>query len=108
MRLSAELNVFFGVAYLPEQWLPKRLQYLMTYRGDRRASVFFPISIVISMTVCVWLFGQVPDSTNDAFGHSSIMLVGSLLVLAIVEHWVLVLPIKWFSLWSWAQRRAAL
>ncbi len=108
MRISAELNVFFGVAYLPEQWLPKRLQYLMSYRGKQRISAFFLLSVLLATSMCVWLFGRMPDVESDVFGHTSLMLVGCLLVLAIIEHWVLVLPIKWFSLWSWAQRRAAL
>lgn len=108
MRISAELNVFFGVAYLPEQWLPDRLRYLMSYRGKRRVTLFFPLSVLGAMMVCVWLFTRLPEFATDAFAHTSLMLVGSLLVLAVIEHWVLVLPIKWFSLWSWAQRRAAL
>lgn len=107
MRISAELNVFFGVAYLPEEWLPGKLQYLMSYRKTRKLNAFFPVSIIAATAVCLWLFLQLPAKSVDAFGHTSTALTGTLLLLAIVEHWLLVVPTKCVSLWSWAQSRPA-
>jgi putative photosynthetic complex assembly protein 2 len=35
----------------------------------------------------------------------SLSLVGSLLALAVLEHWFLVLPLPSENLWKWAVRR---
>ncbi len=102
MRLSAELNVFFGVGYLPEHWLPRKLQYLMTYRGTRKYSLFFPLSVTLAVGTCIWIFVQLPDRSIEPFRHTSSMLVGTLLCLAVVEHLLLVVPNNGAALWSWA------
>lgn len=107
MRVSAELNVFFGVAFLPEDWLPSKLRYLMSYRKVQRISWFFPVSVFVAILFCVALFAQVPSNANDVFTHTSNLLVATLLLLAIIEHILLVLPIKGTSLWSWAHGSAA-
>ena len=106
MRISAELNVFFGVAYLPEEWLPKRLQYLMSYRRIRRFNAFFPVAVTLATLVCVSVFVQSPSALVDAHQHTANLLIGTLLFLAIVEHWLLVLPVKSASLWLWAHGKA--
>ncbi len=101
MRVSAELNVFFGVGYLPVEWLPERLKYLMSYRSARRTSPMFPMSLALACFTCFALFLQLPPST-DAFGHTAGLLITSLLCLAIVEHILLVVPNNGTALWSWA------
>jgi putative photosynthetic complex assembly protein 2 len=106
MRVSAELNVFLGVAYLPEEWLPPKLRYLMSYRKTRRANALFPVSVLSASIVCIWMFAHLPAKSVDAFAHTSITLTGTLLLLAILEHWLLVLPSRSGSLWSWALSRA--
>ena len=106
MRISAELNVFLGVAYLPEEWLPRRLQYLMSYRSGKRLNLLFPVSVGVASVVCVWIFSSLPVRADDAFGHTTLVLTGTLLFLAILEHWLLVVPSKTVSLWSWAHSRA--
>lgn len=106
MRISAELNVFFGVAYLPEEWLPKRLQYLMTYRRKKRFNAFFLVSVFVATLICIRVFAQTPSALVDAHQHTANILIGTLLLLAIIEHWLLVLPVKSASLWLWAHGKA--
>ncbi len=101
MRVSAELNVFFGVGYLPVEWLPERLKYLMSYRSSRRTSPLLPMSLALACFVCFAIFLQLPPST-EAFGHTAGLLVSTLLCLAIVEHILLALPNNGSALWSWA------
>ncbi|MEM7257059.1 MAG: putative photosynthetic complex assembly protein PuhE [Pseudomonadota bacterium] len=107
MRVSAELNVFFGVGYLPVEWLPDRLKYLMSYRSSDRTSPFFPMSLAIACFACFAIFLRLPPST-EAFGHTTGLLITTLLCLAIVEHILLVVPNNGSALWAWAMNSRGL
>lgn len=56
------------------------------------------------IAVLVWMAAVRADS---AFTETAMGLVGSLLVLAIIEHWLLILPMPPQSLWRWALRERA-
>ncbi len=105
MRISAEINVFLGIANLPEQWLPARLHYLMSYRTTRRFNAFFPLSVLLAGSVCWAIYSSAPAYVAEPFQHTVHMLVATLLLLAVVEHLVLVLPVKGEVLWSWVDSR---
>ncbi|MFN7286430.1 MAG: putative photosynthetic complex assembly protein PuhE [bacterium] len=103
MRVSAKLNIFYGAPHVTEEFLPPHLAYLGSYFRRGRVSRFFPVSV----TVASLLFGMVVHSaasTSDQFDTISLTLVASLLGLAILEHWFLVLPIPDAALWKWAVR----
>lgn len=104
MRQSAKLNVFLGVRNLYESFLPPHLRYLHTYFRQQPMNPLFPVSVIASTAVAVplWLAAAAPSaSAASAIGLS---LVGSLLALAILEHWFLVLPLPSENLWKWAMR----
>jgi putative photosynthetic complex assembly protein 2 len=48
MRLSAKLNLFFGVPNLGENFLPAHLQYLRSFFRKRPMNFLFPISVSAS------------------------------------------------------------
>lgn len=103
MRVSAKLNIFYGAPHVTEEFLPPHLAHLGSYFRRGRVSRFFPVSV----TVASLLFGMVVHSaasTSDQFDTISLTLVASLLGLAILEHWFLVLPIPDAALWKWAVR----
>ena len=103
MRLSAKLNIFLGVKNFYESFLPQRLHYLLSYFTRRRFNPLFPFSIVISTAAAVLVWQAALRASS---GHETVAmgLVGALLVLAIVEHWLLVLPLQPDALWRWALR----
>ncbi|MFM7568028.1 MAG: putative photosynthetic complex assembly protein PuhE [Betaproteobacteria bacterium] len=101
MRLSAKLNIFLGVQNFYEPFLPPSLHYLLSYFSRRRFNMLFPFSVGLAsiIAVIVWVAAF---RTDSAFEEAAFGLVGTLLVLAIVEHWLLVIPMQPQSLWRWA------
>lgn len=105
MRLSAKLNLFFGVPNTGEQFLPEHLQYLKTYFNKRRLNLLFPVSILAS-TIALVVLVQRLVAAEDAFRVTGLALISCLLALAILEHWFMVLPIPTEKLWNWGLRTA--
>lgn len=105
MRWSAKLNLFLGVANFHDEWLPEKLRYLSTYIKRRPMNVLFPVSILLSTGVAIALLLGHLSPTHGA-SRLGDMLVCTLLLLAILEHWFLVLPLRDGVLWEWALRAA--
>jgi putative photosynthetic complex assembly protein 2 len=103
MRISAKLNLFFGVANLGEKFLPPHLQYLRSFFRRRAMNFLFPFSITLSTCVLVMLVRRFQASV-DAFHLTAYALLSSLLGLAVVEHWFMVLPLPSEKMWKWAMR----
>jgi len=100
MRLSAKLNLFFGVPNTGEQFLPEHLLYLRSFFRKRRMNFLFPFSIAGSTTLVV-LLAQKCLAAQDPAQAAGYALVTSLLALAVLEHWFMVLPLRVERLWSW-------
>jgi putative photosynthetic complex assembly protein 2 len=105
MRWSAKLNLFLGVPNVNTEWFPRPLQFLCSYMPVRPMNLLFPFA-VSAATIAVGLLFFAAGSTADAFLRTAYALVGSLLALAVLEHWFLVLPLRDSRLWNWALRLA--
>lgn len=105
MRISAKLNVFLGVRNLSIELLPRHLAYLASYFRRRTMNLLFPVSITASTVVAAWTVNEAIDARAAGAYATGQLLVATLLVLAIVEHWLLVLPLQATALWRWAMRR---
>jgi putative photosynthetic complex assembly protein 2 len=103
MRLSAKLNLFLGVPNLGEKFLPAHLHYLKGFFRRRAMNFLFPWSITGATLVCALLI-QKYLAASDAFLSTGYALVSSLLALALLEHWFMVLPLPSERLWNWALR----
>lgn len=102
MRTSAKLNLFLGVRNLSEEFLPPHLKYLRSFFRRRAMNGLFPISVTASTIVATLLVvGALEAPPAEAAG---LMLVTTMLALAILEHWLLVLPLPTTALWRWAMR----
>jgi putative photosynthetic complex assembly protein 2 len=99
-RISAKLNLFFGVPRIHTEFLPRPLAHLASH--FRRASLnwVFPISITaLSFASACWIERAVAAPTDAAFvGH---VLLTALTLLALLEHWFMVLPLPDQKLWRW-------
>jgi putative photosynthetic complex assembly protein 2 len=101
MRLSAKLNLFLGVPNLGERFLPAHLQYLKSFFRKRPMNFLFPIAVTGSTLAGASLIRR-SWAAGDAFQSVGYALEASLLMLAVLEHWFMVLPLPTESLWSWA------
>ena len=101
MRLSAKLNLFLGVPNVGEKFLPAHLQYVKSFFRKRSMNFLFPLSVSVSTVVLVLLAHKYKTAADPARGVSY-ALVSSLLALAVLEHWFMVLPLPSERLWNWA------
>lgn len=106
MRISAKLNIFLGVRNLSLQLLPPHLRYLGSYFRRRAMNLLFPFVVSASTAVAVALGWQLTHHVPGSAQAVGTLLVLTLLALAILEHWLLVLPLEATALWRWALNRA--
>ncbi|MFZ1429500.1 MAG: putative photosynthetic complex assembly protein PuhE [Geminicoccaceae bacterium] len=104
MRVSAKLNVFLGVPNLAEQFLPDHLHYLKSFLRKKPMNLLFPVSVTSGTIVATLLIQHAGAAQAGSFDATAFTFVGALLVLAVIEHWFLVLPIADAALWSWGLR----
>lgn len=102
MRISAKLNVFLGVRNLSLQFLPPHLRYLGSYFRRRRMNLLMPLAVTAATVVAVMLGMEAASQPAGSARATGAWLVTTLLALAIVEHWLLVLPLEATALWRWA------
>ena len=101
MRLSAKLNLFMGVGFFDDEFLPEHLRYLSSFFADRPINSLFVVSMVVSMLTVTVLVRKTMSPHASAFEIASFALLASLLGLAMLEHCCLVLPLPLTSLWNW-------
>ncbi|MFM2043172.1 MAG: hypothetical protein RLY86_1748 [Pseudomonadota bacterium] len=106
MRVSAKLNIFLGVPNLGEEFLPPHLAYMASYFRRRPMNLLFPLSIT-GCTLAVVLFGQAAlaaatGGAGEGGGATAtaMALLAALSFLALLEHWLMVLPVPSANLWS--------
>jgi len=101
MHQSAKLNVFLGVRNLNEEFLPEHLNFLKSFLTKRPMNLLFPFSITISTVIATLLIAAVVAPATTPFDHLAYLFLGTMMTLAILEHWFLVLPLPAAKLWSW-------
>jgi putative photosynthetic complex assembly protein 2 len=101
MRLSAKLNLFLGVRNLYEKFLPDHLKHLESYFKKSAMNLLFPVSVTAASVVAAILWNNAISNTN-AFVITRDTLLATLLTLAVIEHWFLVLPVPAEAIWNWA------
>ncbi|QIK38790.1 DUF3623 domain-containing protein [Caldichromatium japonicum] len=105
MRWSAKLNLFLGVPNLNEDWLPEQLKYLRSYMVKRPMNLLFPISVTLATIIDALMVSAALAPGVETAEAVGLILVATLLGLAILEHWFLVLPFPDEWLWAWALPR---
>ena len=104
MRLSAKLNLFFGVPNIPDEFLSPDLSYLKGYFRRRPTNPLLPLSLGASAVVTAMLVAAAFAPGANGFEALSATLLASLLALAVLEHCFFVLPIPVADIWSWGLR----
>lgn len=99
-RISAKLNLFFGVPKINIEFLPRALSHLTTYFRIKPMNWLFPISVsALTLATGCWL-ERIHAATTEGqiIGFT---LLTAITALALLEHWVMVLPIPDEKLWRW-------
>jgi len=103
MRVSAKLNLFFGVPHVGDQYLPAHLAYMGSY--FRRSSVTGCFYLTISLSAGTWIWLVLEAQRSGVTISTGWVLLASLLGLAIVEHVLMVFALPLQRLWGWAMRQ---
>ena len=100
-RISAKLNLFFGVPKINVEFLPAALAHLPSHFRHARLNPVFPISVTaLSFAIACWLERiHAAESQAATVGFA---LLAALTVLALLEHWLMVVRLPDEKLWRWA------
>jgi putative photosynthetic complex assembly protein 2 len=104
MRISAKFNLFFGVRNLSEEFLPAHLTYMGSYFKRRAMNWFLPVAVLAASAVLYVLLVRASSATATPADTVGFVLVSTMLAMAILEHFLLVLPLPSTALWRWALR----
>jgi putative photosynthetic complex assembly protein 2 len=104
MRQSAKLNVFLGVRNLSEEFLPKHLAYLQSYFRRARMNSLFPVAVALATWLAVLVWQAALAGSAGAYEATALTFAATLLSLAILEHWFMVLPLPAAAMWAWGLR----
>lgn len=102
MQLSAKLNVFLGVPNLSEEFLPEHLAFLKSFLTRKPMNLLFPVSVTVSVVVTTLLVQTALAPGATPFDTVGFAFLAVLAMLAILEHWFLVLPLPVEALWRWS------
>lgn len=95
-RVSAKLNLFFGVPRINTEFIPAPLAHIPSYFRIARMNWIFPVSVtLLTFATACWLERL---WATEAIGFA---LLASLTALATLEHWLMVLPLPDAKLWRW-------
>ncbi len=103
MHESARLNVFLGVRNLNAHFLPPHLAYLKSFLNNKPMNLLFPFSVTISTVICAVLATEAVIAA-DPFRQAGFTFLSTMLTLAILEHWFLVLPVPAEAMWNWSMK----
>jgi putative photosynthetic complex assembly protein 2 len=100
MRLSAKLNLHFGVPNVAAAMLPPHLHYLLSFFRQRTATPLLLASISCIALLCAWLVNGALDDSGTEFDRAVLTLLAALGTLALIEHVMLALPLRADALWT--------
>ena len=109
MRTSAKLNLFLGVRNLGTELLPEHLRYLASFFRRKPMNLLFPFTVT-GGSVLAAIFAHQAAWTALPFGRPGFTMLAAMTTLAVIEHWLLVLPLPVERMWEWGlkvrERRA--
>ena len=99
-RVSAKLNLFMGVPRIHTDFLPNALAHLPSHFRIKSLNWLFPIAITgLSCATAYWGFHLY--AALAPFETVGFALLTAITALALLEHWLMVLPVPDDKLWRW-------
>lgn len=105
-RVLAKLNLFLGVPGINIEAVPRTLAHIPSYFRQADPSWLFPPTILIlSLATAMWVSRLFAAPTPEA--AATYGLLAALTALALIEHWMMLLPAADTRLWRWLMALAA-
>ncbi len=99
-RVSAKLNLFFGVPRINVEFIPQVLSHLPSHFRIAKLNWVFPVSITaLSFAVACWL--ERLAAVTEPGQIVGFALLSAITALALLEHWLMVVPLPDAKLWRW-------
>jgi len=98
-RIMAKLNLFFGVPRINTEFVPQSIGHIKSYFRVGPITPVFPLAIAL-LTIFTAVFAhRLLDAEAAMLPHYA--LLTTLAGLALLEHWLMVLPLPDAKLWRW-------
>ncbi len=105
MHASAKMNAVLGVRNLNEEFFPPHLKYLRGFLRAAPINLLFPLSVTGGTIAAAFMLRDAGLGSNP-FRVVSSALPAAMMALAVIEHWLLILPIPAAQLWTWGLKSA--
>ncbi len=99
-RILAKLNLFFGVPRINLEFVPVQLTHIKSYFRRGPITVMFPVAITVLSFVVAGLAHRLVTADTD-MQAAGFTLLSALAALALLEHWLMVVPLPDAKLWRW-------
>ena len=104
-RISAKLNVYLGVPNINVEFLPAPVRHLASHFRIAPMNAFFPVAVTaLTFAAACWLERAVASPPGSG-AHIGFALLAALTGLALLEHWLMVVPLQDAKLWRWLMPR---
>ena len=107
MHESARLNVFLGVPNVTEEFLPPHLDYLRSFIRKRSINPLLPASVTLGTCAATMLCTAALAPEAGPFDQAAFTFLGVLMIIAVAEHFFLVLPLNVGAMWTWSLKGRA-
>lgn len=99
-RISAKLNLFFGVPRINTEFVPHPLEHLKSYFTKGPVTLAFPMGVTL-LSITAACFAERMVASGDGPAALGFALLTALATLAALEHWLMVVPLPDAKLWRW-------
>lgn len=99
MHQSAKLNIFLGVANTGREFVPDTVADMTQYMTIAHMNWLFPFSITFCTLLVAKLLKKTGETQEPAWRRVGFSIIGTMALMALLEHWLLVLPLNQ-SLWD--------
>jgi putative photosynthetic complex assembly protein 2 len=101
-RVTAKLNVYLGVPNINDHFLPEPVRHLSSHFRRAPMNPFFPMSVsLLTFATACWI-ERLIDAPAGSGAEIGFAILAALTALALLEHWLMVLPLRDAALWTWA------
>ncbi|MBZ8119156.1 DUF3623 domain-containing protein [Roseovarius sp. LXJ103] len=99
-RILAKLNLFFGVPRINTEFVPRPLEHIKSYFRRGPITLAFPVAITALSLLTGGLVHQL-WTADTGYAQITYALLSALAALALLEHWLMVVPLPDAKLWRW-------
>ncbi|MEQ6250749.1 putative photosynthetic complex assembly protein PuhE [Sulfitobacter sp. HNIBRBA3233] len=99
-RISAKLNLFFGVPRINTEFVPTPLDHIKSYFRRGPITMAFPIGVTF-LSISAACFAERLIAAETEASVTAFALLTALAALAAIEHWLMVVPLPDAKLWRW-------